>query len=249
MSPSEDDELLLNAYLDGELNPIEARAFEQQLARDPALTRGVEARSALRTALRSDLAEDLPSSDLRRRILQRLNLRTASPTRSWSALVASFLMGAVVAGGLTFGVVGHRSGDDIAGQVVSAHIRSLMAPQATDVVSSDHHTVKPWFNGKIAFPPTVADLGSVGFPLVGARIDVVGLEPVASLVYSHGKHLISLTEIPNAEVVPALLTTRFERGYVAFSWSDGGITYWAVSDMAADELRSFVDLVRAAIRS
>lgn len=250
MRPSEDDELLLNAYLDGELNPIEARAFEQQLARDRALTREVEARSALRTALRSDLAEDLPSSDLRRRILQRLNFRTTtSPTRSWSALAASFLMGAVVAGGLTFGVVGHRSGDDIAGQVVSAHIRSLMAPQATDVVSSDHHTVKPWFNGKIAFAPTVADLGSGGFALVGARIDVVGLEPVASLVYSHGKHLISLTELPNAQGVPALLTSRSERDYVTFSWSDGGITYWAVSDMAANELRSFVDLVRAAIRS
>jgi anti-sigma factor RsiW len=245
---SYDDELLLNAYLDGELDAIEARAFEERLAGNPALTGEVEARRALRAALRADLAEDLPSSELRRRIMPEQRPAMMPQLRSWGALAASFLMGAILAGGLSLGLLEQQTGGDIAGQVVSAHIRSLMAPQATDVLSSDHHTVKPWFDGKIAFAPAVVDLGSKGFPLVGGRIDVVGLEPAASLVYSAGKHLISLTEMPNKQGIGAPTEARSEHGYLALSWSDGGISYWAVSDASAAELRSFVDFFRDAIR-
>jgi anti-sigma factor RsiW len=107
------------------------------------------------------------------------------------------LIGAVLAGVTSIGALNYRAGDDPAADIVSAHIRALMAPQPIDVASSDHHTVKPWFNGKLAFAPTVVDLGAKDFPLVGGRIDVVKVAPVASLVYSHGKHLISLTEMPN----------------------------------------------------
>jgi anti-sigma factor RsiW len=162
------------------------------------------------------------------------------------ALAASFLVGAVLAGVTSFGALNYRSSDDLAEQVVSAHVRGLMAPQPTDVASSSHHTVKPWFNGKLAFAPTVADLGAQGFPLVGGRVDVVRVEPVASLVYSHGKHLISLFEMPNTSGASAPITSHKKQGYLAFSWSDGGITYWAVSDTAPDELENFVRLFRAA---
>ena len=118
-----------------------------------------------------------------------------------------------------------------------------MAPQPIDVASSDHHTVKPWFNGKLAFAPTVVDLGAKSFPLVGGRIDVVNVAPVASLVYNHGKHLISLTEMSNTGGEPEPLEKHLEQGYLALSWSDAGVTYWAVSDAASNELENFAALV------
>jgi anti-sigma factor RsiW len=177
--------------------------------------------------------------------MAKLSRRGPGEWLSWR-MAASFLIGAVLAGTMSVGLLNDRPGENVAHAVVSAHIRALMAPQPTDVVSSDHHTVKPWFNGKLAFAPTVADLSAQGLPLVGARIDVVGLEPVASLVYSHGKHFISLTEMPNARGTPASVENYFEHGYLAITWSDGGIAYWAVSDAAAGELESFVKLFQTA---
>jgi anti-sigma factor RsiW len=246
MTFSLQDELLLNAYLDGELDPIEAARFEQRLVADPALNAQVKTLRALRAALRSDLAEDVPSPGLRRTIMSKLNLAPRADRHPWPALAASFLIGAVLACAATFGALNYRAADDVAAEIVSAHIRALMAPQPIDVASSDHHTVKPWFSGKLAFAPTVVDLGAKGFPLVGGRIDVVKVEPVASLVYSHGKHLISLTEMPNTRGGPQPLEKHLEQGYLALSWSDKGVTYWAVSDAASNELENFVALFRAA---
>ena len=133
--------------------------------------------------------------------------------------------------------------------MVSAHIRALMAPAPADVASSDHHTVKPWFNGKLAFAPVVADLGSQGYPLLGGRIDVIGLEPAASLIYSRGKHVISVTEMPTNSAPPPAETSYSERGYIALSWSSGDVSYFAVSDAAAEELETFVKLFKAAAAS
>jgi len=93
---------------------------------------------------------------------------------------------------------------------------------------------------KDAFAPVVEDLSVDGFPLVGARIDVIGLEPAATLVYRHGMHLISLTEMPSMRALSASISHNLQRGYLVLSWSDGKINYWAVSDSAADELQSFV---------
>jgi anti-sigma factor RsiW len=246
MSLSKEDELLVNAYLDGELPPLEVNRFEQRLSSEPALVAEIEAYRLLREALRSDLDEDLPSSDLRNRIQWRLNLARPGLSRPRGALAASFLAGAVLAGTLTFGALHHQTGSEMASEVVSAHIRALMAPASTDVASSDHHTVKPWFNGKLAFAPVVPDLGSQGYPLLGGRIDVIGLVPAASLIYSRGKHVISVTEMPSSGAHPAAETSRSEHGYLVLSWSDSGVTYFAVSDAAPEELKTFVKLFKAA---
>lgn len=211
----------------------------------------IDARRALRDRLRSGLAEDLPSDELRQRIMASVGsaeVHSARPwARSWSALAASFLLGVLLSGGLFFGALNDRGQQDVASQVVSAHIRALMAPQSFDVASSDRHTVKPWFAGKLAFSPNVVDLSAKGFPLVGARIDVIGLEPVASLVYLKGKHLITVLEMPNPGGLTTPLAQHVEQGYLALTWSDGKVTYWAVSDAAADELRAFVGLFQAAM--
>ena len=247
MTLSHDDELLLNAYLDGELNPLEARSFEARLASEPALAGEIEAYRLLRSALRSDLSEDVPSPGLKRCIMSSPALRPPRHIPAWGSLAASFLAGAVLAGSITLGALHRQAGDEIASEVVSAHIRGLMAPMPTDVPSSDHHTIKPWFNGKLAFAPVVPDLGTEGFPLVGARVDVVGLEPAATLVYSRGKHLISLTEIPAGKEAAAPPRSYEERGFLARTWTQGGVTYFAVSDIAVEELEAFVKLFRAEV--
>ncbi len=245
MTVSEQDELLLNAYLDGELDAMEAARLEQRIASDPALSGQLNTRKALSAALRSDLDEDVPPPDLRRRILTGLGEGGRSGGKvPWRAMAASFLLGALLAGPASLGLLRSPPGTDIADAIVSAHIRALMAPQPMDVASSDHHTVKPWFNGKIAFAPVVEDLAADGFPLVGGRIDVIGLEPSATLVYRHGNHVISLTEIPGASGSSSSIESA--RGYNVLAWSDGKISYWAVSDTAAEELRNFVGKFKAA---
>jgi anti-sigma factor RsiW len=130
-----------------------------------------------------------------------------------------------------------------ADEVVGNHIRSLMAAQPYDVASSDRHTVKPWFNGRIAQSPRVVDLANEGFPLVGGRIDVIARTPVSSLVYRYQKHLISVTQAHGLGTPPP---ERSAEGYHVIGWTEGGVSYWAVSDVGLGELQNFVKLFRAA---
>src|SRR5205814_2915569 len=125
---------------------------------------------------------------------------------SWRALAASVALAAIVGSGSTYLTLGPQRGDPVADAVVAGHIRALMAPQAFDVASSDRHTVKPWFNGRIPEAPRVVDLARDGYPLVGGRLDVIAHTPVPTLVYRHRLHLISLTAMPRggvAEIIPA----------------------------------------------
>jgi anti-sigma factor RsiW len=119
-----------------------------------------------------------------------------------------------------------------------------MAPQPIDVSSSDRHTVKPWFNGRVPQAPRVVDLTNEGFPLVGGRIDVIDRMPVPTLVYRHRQHLISLVAIPAAAAnMPERQTIA---GYNVIEWSDNGVRYWAVSDLSAADLDSFAKTFREA---
>ena len=134
--------------------------------------------------------------------------------------------------------------DAIVDQVVANHVRSLLAAQLVDVVSSDQHTVKPWFDGKIDFAPEVRDLSANGFPLVGGRLDYLDGKTVVALVYQRNKHPINLfiTPEPASRSTSASVITR--RGYNVFSWADNGMKYWAVSDLNQAELREFTELVQ-----
>jgi anti-sigma factor RsiW len=129
--------------------------------------------------------------------------------------------------------------------VVASHVRSLMASQPVDVGSSDQHTVKPWFNGRITDAPRVVDLANEGFPLAGGRIDVIGRIPVATLVYRRRGHLISLSEIPDGQNGTAA-APRTIAGYNVLSWTQNGVSYWAVSDVAAPDLEAFAKAFRTA---
>jgi anti-sigma factor RsiW len=111
-------------------------------------------------------------------------------------------------------------------------------------VSSDRHTVKPWFNGRIPSSPRVVDLGKEDFPLVGGRIDVVGQTPVSTLVYRRAKHLISLTAVPAESQHELDRSPRSVNGYNVVHWVENGVSYWAISDLEAKELENFVQLFR-----
>lgn len=241
---SPDDEILAGAYLDGELDAVSARQFEERLASERELAALHARLKALRDGLRAARADDDVPEGFRLR-LAGPPARARMMPRAWRAIAASLLVGAFVGGAATFALV-PQSGRDAAAPFIAAHVRALMAPQPVDVASSDHHTVKPWFDGKLTFAPKVIDLAPQGFPLVGGRVDVVDLQPAASLVYRAGKHLISLTELPGRGAAP--LSEKTERGYMVFQWADADVTYWAVTDAAEPELRAFVSALQAAER-
>jgi anti-sigma factor RsiW len=241
----EDSALLLHAYLDGELDPAGALAIERRIAADPALAAEYKRIEALQRLVRERLPRDASPPGLRSRIEAAAGMRQPRAQPSWRALAASIAITAVVASGATWMVRGPEPQESVRDAVIAGHIRSLMASQPADVVSSDQHTVKPWFNGRIPEAPRVVDLAKQDFPLVGGRLDVVGRKPVPTLVYRHRRHLISLTAVPIAEPNASAPALRTVDGYNTLGWTENGVAYWAVSDLGAGDLGKFVELFRS----
>jgi anti-sigma factor RsiW len=144
-----------------------------------------------------------------------------------------------------------RNDDDarINSEIVSAHLRSLQAGHLTDVLSTDQHTVKPWFNGRLDVAPPVIDLTAQGFTLIGGRLDYVDARPIGAIVYRRRLHIINLFVAQTASTEPRAAKMRTFQGFNIRSWSDRGLNYWAVSDLAADELAEFGDKFQAAMKS
>jgi anti-sigma factor RsiW len=245
-STSDDNAVLLvHAYVDGELDPANSLAVAQRMQAEPALAAEGERVQALQRLLRETLPREEAPAALRARIEASVGgLRRSRAQPSWRALAASVATAAFLASGSTWLLTGSQP-PTVADALVSDHIRALMAPQPIDVASSDRHTVKPWFNGRIPESPRVVDLGKEGFPLVGGRIDVIGQSPVPTLVYRHRQHLISLTQLPaNGAGEPARAPPTIN-GYNLVRWTDNGVSYWAVSDVASADLEQFSKLFRS----
>jgi anti-sigma factor RsiW len=247
-SANENDQLQLNAYCDGELDPMSAVAFERRMADDALLKAQYVWLLSLRRAVRSLPLSSAPPG-LSASINARLNadrvVRAVRPSqRRWSlqALAAAAVFGAVLSSSVMLTMERYDLHEDVARQVVAGHIRGLLAPQPFDVASSDRHTVKPWFTSRLPESPQVPDLAAEGFILVGGRVDVVGHDPVATIVYKHAKHTVSLTTLPPDQSVP----DRAISGYNVRSWSDAQFTYIAVSDLPAPVLVSFEQAFSAA---
>jgi anti-sigma factor RsiW len=182
-------------------------------------------------------------SGLEQKILQDLSRETQAVTSSpwrWLAIAAGVLLMASA----SWNIVQFRSRVDpqqlLASNIVSAHIRSLAGTHLLDVPSSDQHTVKPWFNGKLDFAPGVKDFE--GFPLLGGRLEYFEGHPVAALIYGRAKHTINLFTWPSAAPTAEIAETL--NGYHLQSWYSDGMTFWAVSDLNEAELRQFVSLYR-----
>jgi len=242
-------EILLHALIDGELDAGHAREVENHIKDCP--------RCAAELAAYREMSKAVAGADLRfasplglRRRIEASLPQTKVPSRR--AVLRGFAMGsaasAIAATGLVAVILRNDDAQRIEAEVVSAHLRSLQAGHLTDVLSTDQHTVKPWFNGKLEVSPPVVDLTAQGFTLIGGRLDYVDARAIAAIVYRRRAHVINLfvAQTASTERQPAKLDTI--QGFNIRRWSDAGLNYWAVSDLAKDELAEFGEKFESAMR-
>ena len=245
-------ELQMDAYVDGELAPRDAREFEAHLKECPECARLHDARVALGAAIRAEIPPLRAPEALRTQLRASLNAAAGSPRRRlalptlgvrWLALAASLLL---VAGGSWQLASTRAAGKALSEEVLTSHVRSLMPGHLTDVISSDQHTVKPWFNGKLDFSPSVYDFAGLGFPLIGGRLDYLAGRPVAALVYGRRQHLINVFLWPVTEGATGGPGFTIRQGYHLLHWTSADYTYWVASDLGMAELRQFAEMLRRA---
>jgi anti-sigma factor RsiW len=237
-------------YLDRELDPTDMAAVGIHL-RDCPACRGADARErALSAAITEDLPHYRAPAALRERILRDLDVANDRPltelrylARGWNpiAIAASLLFTIATSTALTSTYLAPSAEDHVVSEVVSSHVRSLMAEHLTDVAASDRHTVKPWFTGKVDAAPPAVDLAAAGFPLIGGRLDYVDERPCAALVYRHDKHIINVL-VWAAKDSTLKRPDFYERqGFNLAHFEEGAMDFWAISDIDKAELKDFAD--------
>jgi anti-sigma factor RsiW len=240
--------LLAQADFDGELDAAEAADLAEHRAHCAACQQAYTALAAVRDAMRApELYEGAPPS-LRRfvgTLASPAPARVASRLAWWRRPVAGFGLGAVLAAALLLLVV-RPVPPEMVDRVVDDHVRALQPGHLEDVESTDRHTVKPWFEGRIDFAPPVKDLAAQQFPLIGGRLDALDGRTIAALVYRHGAHPIDLLVWPSAGAADTAPTTATRQGFTVVHWTERDMTYWAVADIDRAQLEEFVRLWRAA---
>jgi anti-sigma factor RsiW len=242
-------ESLVDAYLDGELPASEARAFERALGGCPTARRRLADARALRAGFQALAYHRAPAALLvsvekllPQPALRAIAGRTTRSDARWMRMAAMILIA------LGIGLLGGRylplsTGSDETGEIVAGYLRATMADRPVEVASSDHHTVKPWFSGKIDYSPPVYDLTTEGFPLLGGRVDLIDGRKVAVLVYRRNRHTLALFTWPAA--AKAVPTTDHRDGFAIERWAQDGFAFRAVSDLAPDELKQFAAALNA----
>lgn len=256
-----DKVLLLHAYVDGELDLVRSLEVEEHLKTCPACTEELSSHRTLRSSLRSgDLYHRAPD-ELKARIRAAAVGESATPVQSgpasvasirtqrrpifeWLAVAAAILIAVAVGSRLGPGIGGSRP-DLIAEEAIASHIRSLQPGHLMDIQSTDQHTVKPWFDGKLDFSPPVRDFSDQGFPLIGGRLDYLDNRNVAALVYQRNKHLINIFVWPegSGSNSSSFERQRFLNGYNFIGWQHGGVHFCAVSDVGVGDLRQLKELL------
>jgi anti-sigma factor RsiW len=265
----EEARILMDGYLDGELDPITNQALEGHLRDCPTCEQAYEthrslirvignatpyykAPAGLRERVRSSLREEIAKQSTRkvapdaeslfsRRRPESRTVLLGTPW-NWLGLAAAIIVAAIIV--LNLLPRRQQPGADqfLATQLIASHVRSLMANHLADVASSDQHTVKPWLDAKLDFAPPVVDLSNEGFPLVGGRLDYLDSHPVAALVYQRRKHFINLFVWPVAGDAAKATTSMARQGYQMLHWVDPDFNYWAVSDVNEKDLQEFKQL-------
>ena len=245
----DDAEILIHALADGELDAGHAREVEAHIAACPRCAAELTEIRQMKQALAgADLITKAPAA-LRLRIEAALPAAAAASITPLAAvpsrrtLLKGFAMGSAVsalaATGLVAIVLRNDDQQRIEAEIVSAHLRSLQAGHLTDVISTDQHTVKPWFNGKLDVAPPVIDLTAQGFTLIGGRLDYVDARPIGAVVYRRRQHVINLFVAQTSSTARRASRLDTIQGFNIRSWRDRGLSYWAVSDINPDELNEF----------
>jgi anti-sigma factor (TIGR02949 family) len=258
----DDYETLLHALADGELDASHVRDVEAHVAACPGCAAKLKSIRVMHDAMASASLREAAPAHLRSRIEAMFPApapafapaAVSTPQegtlyRWWRTFLGGFTIGtalsAAVAATFVIGVFRSDQNQQVSDEVVSAHIRSLQAGHLMDVVTSDQHTVKPWFNGKLDVAPPVIDLTAEGFTLLGGRLDYIDGEPVASVIYQRRKHVINLFVAQRLGAARASVMSKTIQGYNVRHWTQQGLDFWAVSDLAGDELDEFVQKISA----
>ena len=247
----QDNQTLIHGYVDGELDLMQSLEMEQHLQECPECAQAHASLQAIRAAIKnSDLYSQTPP-ELAQRV--RSSVRKASRGNRSSrlrsgpllAVAASLALIATAGWGLAHMLRSRPDDAFLTQELVASHVRSQMLPSHLfDVESSDAHTVKPWFEGKLDFSPAVKDLAGQGFPLIGGRLDYLHHRPVAALVYYRRKHSINLFIWPSPAGDDSALSEATRQGFHIIGWTRSKMTFWAVSDLNEVELRDFVRLIQ-----
>jgi anti-sigma factor RsiW len=243
----------INAYVDEELLTDEQRDVREHIASCVECRREHDVLVATTRTLKEGLVRYPAPDVLKARIrsaLARPDAMESPPVplgRSWAQLAAAAVLIAVSSSGLTFAAMRHPLAERTATtDVLTSHIRSLMPGHLVDVASTDQHNVKPWFNGRLDMSPAVPRLDSLGFPLVGGRMDYVTGRPVAAVVYGRRQHLINVFSWPAADASVLAPAATTEKGYHLVHWRNDGMEMFAVSDLNLAELQLFVSVFERA---
>ncbi|HZP87251.1 MAG TPA: anti-sigma factor [Burkholderiales bacterium] len=244
-------QVLLHGYMDGELDVANALDFERHLNGCPPCQNAYQTQGRLRSAIKSEATYFSAPAQLRERIrsaLPRPAPTKQAPQRSfwiWPSFAAALAASVLLTALLTLRLAEPADETRLAQDVIGGHVRSLMVDHLSDVASTDQHTVKPWFNGKLDFSPPVVDLSAQGFPLAGGRLDFLDGRPVAALVYRHRQHVINVFVWPAETSREAAARELSKQGYHVVHWQAAGMKFWAVSDLNATELAEFAKLLSA----
>jgi anti-sigma factor RsiW len=243
----------LGAYADNELAGADRERLHDHIEHCVDCTRQLAEYARLTSVLTGSFMRYPAPDTLRARVRAAVMAdveasRIAGRVRpQWYRLAAAVVVTAILTASGTYAVASRgfatRSTTDA---IMAAHIRSLMAGHLTDVASDAHHQVKPWFNGRVDVSPPVPNLDSLGFPLVGGRLDVVGDRTVAVVVYGRRQHKINVFARPGSSAAGDAPTVSAERGYHVVRWSASGLDTWAISDLNIGELQQFVAALRSA---
>ena len=234
---------VVHGYFDNELDALRAAEFESHLEQCPECVAALDALESLRSKINVAQPYEKMSASFRKKILADLNVKTPTvmmPSRAttnlrWLAIAATFLLLIYVGWRVASLNLGNGRETLMASKIVDAHLRSLQPGHLTDVISTDQHTVKPWFDGKVDFAPPVRDFAEQGYPLQGGRLDVVDNHTVAALVYGRRKHVVNVFVWPTSEKDAAPRTGSIQ-GYQWIDWRKQGMEFYAVTDAAATDL-------------
>lgn len=241
-----ENRLLLHAYTDGELDLVRSLEVEEHIHTCAACTNEHRSLASLRNALRAAPLAYVAPQTLRKQVRGAIRApeeKTRSPRVPWlwQWLAAGAMATALLV--LMLRPAGLSENDMLANEIVSNHVRSLMPGHLTDVVSSDQHTVKPWFSGKLDFSPDVKDFAAQGFPLVGGRLDYLNGHAVAALIYRRNQHFINVFVWPVTSEKESNNAVEDRRGYHLISRDVNGLHYCLVSDLNAGELGELANLI------